>query len=238
MTKGSPLVTTDTFRFFRDLKKNNSKVWMDANRDRYRQYVVEPLHTLLDALAPGMQRLHPAFAISGRRGENFSRINRDIRFAKDKTPYYTHMYLFFSSAERPGRTGGQLYVGISAAGATVGFRIYHEGRESTMASICRPRAVANSRWLADQKKKLSGKFESYWYTAEKGNWTKHSGWPVDAHDWKRARGWIVRQTFGTRIALGPSFRREADRTFHKLFPIYSFCSLQEWKSRGRTSTCE
>ena len=35
------------------------------------------------------------FDTAARRGRNFSRINRDIRFAKDKTPYRTQMYLKF-----------------------------------------------------------------------------------------------------------------------------------------------
>lgn len=203
---------------------------MDANRDRYKQNVVGPLRGLLDGLAPGMQKLHSEFSIGGRTGENFSRINRDIRFSKDKTPYYTHMYLFFSCAEVPSREGGQLYVGISANDVTVGFRIYHAGRESTMACVCRPRAIANSRWLASQKKKLAQKFESYWYATEQGNWTKHSGWPANTNEWKKAKGWIVRRKFTRKMTLTPSFRREVERTFHKLFPIYSFCCLQEWKS--------
>lgn len=203
---------------------------MDANRHRYTQHIVDPLRTLLDALAPGMQKLHPAFAIGGRTGENFSRINRDIRFAKDKTPYYTHMYLFFSCIEKTGRAGGQLYVGISAEGVTVGFRIYHEGRESTMACICSPRALANLDWLARRHKKFARAFESYWYSSEKGNWTKHSGWPGDAKEWTRAKGWIVRRKLSAAAAAKPAFRREIEKTFRDLFPLYCFSSLQEWKS--------
>lgn len=230
MIKNSATFTADTFRFFRDLRKNNYKTWMDANRDRYKQHAVEPLRRLLDALAPSMLKLDPAFSMSGRTGENFSRINRDIRFAKDKTPYYTHLYLFFSCAEKPRRAGGQLYVGISADAVTAGFRIYHEGRESSMACLCRPRAMENSRWLVHQPRRLARKFESYWYSAEKGIWTKHPGWPADAREWKRAKGWIVRRKFSTRAALSPSFRREVEGTFRKLFPIYSFGCLQKWKS--------
>ncbi|MGB7228333.1 MAG: DUF2461 family protein, partial [Candidatus Acidiferrales bacterium] len=79
------ILSAETFRFFRDLRKNNSKAWMDENRPRYKQHVVEPFRRLLDALAPGVRKLHPEFCISGRTGESFSRINRDIRFANDKT---------------------------------------------------------------------------------------------------------------------------------------------------------
>ncbi|HKF52076.1 MAG TPA: DUF2461 domain-containing protein, partial [Candidatus Acidoferrales bacterium] len=223
-------LTADTFRFFRELKKNNSKVWMDANRDRYKQHVIEPLRGLLDTLAPGMQKLHPAFSIGGRTGENFSRINRDIRFAKDKTPYYTHMYLFFSCADKPGRAGGQLYVGISADSVTIGFRIYHGGRASAMACICGPRAIENLDWLARRQKKFARKFEGYWYSSEKGSWTKHSGWPSDAKEWTTAKGWIVRRKLSAATATKPSFCRQIEKTLRELFPLYRFACLQEWKS--------
>ncbi len=44
--------TPEVFRFFRELGRNNKKVWMDANRERYRTVVVEPFRKLLDELAP------------------------------------------------------------------------------------------------------------------------------------------------------------------------------------------
>src|SRR5260370_11961225 len=78
-------------RFFRDLGRHNRKDWMDANRDRYRAEVVEPLRALLAALAPVALKLHPGFDTAGRTGVNFSRINRHIRFAKNQTPYRTQM---------------------------------------------------------------------------------------------------------------------------------------------------
>src|SRR5690348_17544543 len=89
------IITPATIRFFRDLKRNNHKEWMDANRDRYRTEVVAPFRALLTAVTPHVIQLHPGFDISGRTGVNFSRINRDIRFARDKTPYHTQMYLKF-----------------------------------------------------------------------------------------------------------------------------------------------
>src|SRR5580704_14423068 len=76
------IVTPATLRFFRELKRNNRKEWMDANRDRYRAELVEPMRALLADLAPHALELHPGFDTAGRTGVNLSRINRDIRFAK------------------------------------------------------------------------------------------------------------------------------------------------------------
>src|SRR4029077_10026090 len=87
------IITPATLRFFRDLKRNNRKEWMDANRDRYRADVDTPFRALLTAMTPELTHLHPDFDTAGRTGVNFSRINRDIQFARDKTPYHPHIYM-------------------------------------------------------------------------------------------------------------------------------------------------
>jgi len=229
IARQNAIFTKETFLFFRALAKNNCKPWMDENRDRYKRHVVEPLRQLLDALIPVAQKLHSEFILSGRTGDNFSRINRDIRFASDKTPYYTHMYFFLSCRKTRGTSDGQLYVGISADATTVGFRIYREGHDSTMARVCLPRAAENLAWLERQRKKFARKYESYWYASEKGKWTKHSGWPCDAKEWKRAKGWIVRKCFEPSAAMRPSFVREVERSFRELFPLYAFSCLPDWQ---------
>jgi len=52
-----------------------------------RAAIVQPFRRLLEELAPTALELDSRFDTSGRTGPNFSRINRDIRFAKDKTLY-------------------------------------------------------------------------------------------------------------------------------------------------------
>ncbi|HEV2289143.1 MAG TPA: DUF2461 family protein [Candidatus Acidoferrales bacterium] len=234
------IITAETLRFFRELGRNNGKEWMDENRERYRAHVVEPLRRLFEALAPGMRKLHKDFALGGRSGENFSRINRDIRFANDKTPYYTHMYLFFSHRGARGEkkiarggTGGQLYVGISADAATVGFRIYATSGESALRRLGAPRAAENLDWLARQRAKLGPRYDGYWYSVDKGEWTKHAGWPQDAKEWKKAKGWIVRRRLAGKAATRGGFAGEAEKILREIFPLYSFCCLEDWRRNKR-----
>src|SRR4029077_1075683 len=87
MNAAKPIFTRETFRFFRELAANNRKAWMDANRERYQSVIVQPFRRLLEELSPAVLELDSRFDTTGRSGANFSRINRDIRFAKDKTPY-------------------------------------------------------------------------------------------------------------------------------------------------------
>src|SRR5436190_24020994 len=87
--------TRETFQFFKDLGRHNRKEWMEANRDRYQAAIAQPFRRLLEELTPTALELDSRFDTSSRTGGNFSRINRDIRIAKDKTRYKTHMYLKF-----------------------------------------------------------------------------------------------------------------------------------------------
>jgi uncharacterized protein (TIGR02453 family) len=214
-------------QFFRELSRNNLKSWMDANRERYRAEVVEPFRAMLERLAPAARRLNGQWVTSGRVGENFSRINRDIRFARDKSPYRPQMYLFF--AERAA-DGGQLYVGVSGDAVTCGFRIYGSGRASPLVQFARVRGRENPKWVAGQKGRLGRKFESYWYSTEKGEWTKHRGWPTAPENWKKLQGWIVRQKFSAAAASRDGFERKAAKIFAELYPLYEFASSAKWKA--------
>ena len=220
------IITRQTFQFFRDLARNNRTEWMQANRERYKECVVEPLRNLCEQLTPGMLRLDARFDCSGRSGVNFSRINRDTRFAKDKTPYRAQMYVKFSVPLSGDGETGQLYAGFTADAVTAGFRIYSgsKRRESALVQITGPRLQANPRWPAQQKKRLSRRYESYWYSSEKGEWTKRSGWP--AQDWNKLRGWIVRRKLTPAAATRAAFPRELSKIFRDLFPLLRFTSLR------------
>src|SRR6202142_2648605 len=135
MAAAKPVFGKETFQFFRDLGKNNKKEWMDKNRDRYQASIVQPFRRLLEELAPEVLQIDERFDTTGRRGANFSRINRDIRFAKDKTLYKTQMYLKFQQPFPGDRESGQLYAGLSTETVTAGFRIYSgaKRKESALA---------------------------------------------------------------------------------------------------------
>jgi uncharacterized protein (TIGR02453 family) len=226
------IITPRTLRFFRDLSRHNTKEWMDANRERYRSDVVEPLRALLTALAPFALKLDPGFDTSGRTGTNFSRINRDTRFARDKTPYRSQMYLTLPDPAAADEGTTQLYVGISAETVTAGFRTYAMGsaKKSPLRQVVEPRVVAQPQWLVRQKKRLGRRYESYWYSTEKGEWTKHAGWPVEPTEWKKLKGWVVRRKFPPSAATRPTFVADINRLFRDLYPLFSFVSSPRWSS--------
>jgi len=224
-----PIITRQAFQFFKDLSRDNRKEWMDAHRDRYQAELVQPLRRLFEEVAPVVLELDERFDTSGRTGPNFSRINRDIRFARDKTLYKTQMYLKFSVPAPENRETGQLYAGLSVETVTVGFRIYSgaKRKESTLAQIAEPRVNLDPRWMTKQKKRLGRRYESYWYTMQKGEWTKHSGWPADPGDWKKILAWIVRRKMSPAAATRAQFPKEIARVFRDLYPLLRFTSLPD-----------
>jgi len=223
------ILTAGTFGFFRELERNNNKPWMDANRERYTSLVVEPFRQLLERLAPHALKLDSHIVVTGRTGENFSRINRDIRFAKDKSPYRPHYYLFLRNRDAIEHGGPQFYLGVSKDGATAGFRNYAEHEGSALAEYGVPRGQTNRAWLARQKKHLGRKYESYWYSSEKKEWIKHSGFPLEPEEWKKLQAWVVRHGFSKAAAVRANFVDELAKVYRDLFPLYSFTGAASWK---------
>lgn len=79
------------FEFLDELKNNNTREWFQANRDRYVVEVQEPLIGFISDFAAPLRSISRHFAADPRpSGGSMFRIYRDVRFAKDKSPYKTH----------------------------------------------------------------------------------------------------------------------------------------------------
>jgi len=226
MAASKAIFSPEVFKFFADLKRHNKKEWMDKHRERYQEAVQKPFKRLLEELAPAVLELDHNIEAMGRRGKNFSRINRDIRFSKDKTLYHLHMYLKFPAAPPGGMEGGELYCGISAEAVTAGFRIYGgpKRKESALALVAEPKLAANGKLLAQMKARLGKKYESYWYESLKGKWTQKKGWPT-AEEWPRLQGWIVRKKLSKSAATRANFPAELSKIFREVYPVLKFTSL-------------
>lgn len=88
----------DFLQFFKELAANNNKDWFDANRKRYEQSVKDPFKAFIADLISEMRRLDPSINIEAK--DAIFRINRDIRFSKDKSPYKLDRSAIISSAGR------------------------------------------------------------------------------------------------------------------------------------------
>jgi uncharacterized protein (TIGR02453 family) len=101
---GFPVAALD---FYDDLELDNTKSFWTAHKDVYESAVKAPMLALVAALE---QEFGPA---------KVYRPYRDVRFAKDKTPYKTHQGAFVAAGPATG-----WYVQVGAPGVRVGVGFY------------------------------------------------------------------------------------------------------------------
>lgn len=99
--------TNDFNAFFKDLAKNNNKEWFDANRKRYETSVKKPFEAFVAEVIKQVAKHDKNVRIEPK--EAIFRINRDIRFSKDKTPYKLNKSAIVSAAGRQDHSTPGIY---------------------------------------------------------------------------------------------------------------------------------
>lgn len=83
----------ETLLFLDQLGINNSRGWFEAHKNDYIDHLKRPFIELVEALTPAIQEIDPQLDTDPKRC--VARINRDIRFTTDKSPYRTNLWLAF-----------------------------------------------------------------------------------------------------------------------------------------------
>jgi uncharacterized protein (TIGR02453 family) len=94
--------------FFMDLAANNNKEWFDKNRARYIKDVKQPFEDFTAVMIEKLKK--PEELGDTKPSDCIFRINRDIRFSKDKTPYKLQMSAAFSKGGKKDMVSPGLYV--------------------------------------------------------------------------------------------------------------------------------
>jgi uncharacterized protein (TIGR02453 family) len=89
-----------TLKFLRGLKANNNKAWFQAHRADYEEYVLQPLRNLVMDLGEFMLTIDPYFEIAPAVNKTISRIYRDTRFSKDKSPFRSTVWFTFKNQNK------------------------------------------------------------------------------------------------------------------------------------------
>lgn len=83
------MINTETIKFLKELKKNNSKEWFDQNRKTYEQAKTNYL-SFVEGVLGKMKKIDTSL-IDLEPKQCVFRINRDVRFSKNKAPYKVSM---------------------------------------------------------------------------------------------------------------------------------------------------
>jgi uncharacterized protein (TIGR02453 family) len=114
----------ETIRFYKDLSLNNKKEWFDGNRADYDCFVLRPARDLVVDLGERLKEIAPNIIADPRVNKSLFRINRDVRFSKDKTPYKTHLAILFWEGKRKRMECSGFYFHVETEKLLVGAGIY------------------------------------------------------------------------------------------------------------------
>ncbi|MCZ2355336.1 MAG: DUF2461 domain-containing protein [Bacteroidia bacterium] len=86
------MITNELFTFFEQLSQQNHKEWFTENKKQYEEYVKRPLLQIAAQIITEFSTVHQDFR--QRPEDCLFRVNRDIRFSKNKSPYKTHASVY------------------------------------------------------------------------------------------------------------------------------------------------
>ncbi len=206
----------ETIAFIEDLAANNSKVWMDANRKRYERELKQPAREFAAAINERLEGLAPEFVTPPNRALN--RINRDIRFSKDKTPYNTHIWAAFVKNQGPREESPGIYVAIHLDRVVVGGGAYKPQRD---------RIDALRAHLADHHEELAR------ILSELGDYGELRGeaykrvpkpYPADhpAAEWLKLKGMHLMSELSSSLVTSPELVPTIAKEFERLLPFIRF----------------
>lgn len=116
------MLQTSTLKFLKDLKKNNNKPWFDKNRKAYEEAKAD-FAAFIQAVIDQHGKNDPSIK-SLRAKDCMFRINRDIRFSKDKSPYKPNFGASINKDGRKAWNSAGYYFHLEPGGCFTGGGIY------------------------------------------------------------------------------------------------------------------
>lgn len=103
------MIQQTTIKFLKDLKRNNNKQWFDENRSRYESVKSDFLFFINQVITDFSKTDISLGTLLAK--DCLFRINRDVRFSKNKSPYKNNISAYFNKDGKKG-TGAGYYLHI------------------------------------------------------------------------------------------------------------------------------
>jgi len=206
------VIEKSSFKFLKDIRKNNHREWFHANKDAY----TNANNNMKAILAELENELNKFDVIEKKK---LFRIYRDVRFSKDKTPYNSH---FSMSMGREGafRRGGY-YLRITPGDSMVGGGFYNPNpkdikliRDQIAADAKPLRKILASKKFKDNFGELMG---AQVKSAPRGYDKDHP-----EIDLLRYKSMYVFKSYSDKEVTDPKFIKEVIKTWKALQPFFAY----------------
>lgn len=213
----------ETFEFFMAIQFNNNTEFFHGNHDWYVRAVRKPCLELAAALSDVMTGIDDEIEL--RPNRMVSRINRDLRYSRDKSPYKDYMWLKLRRPDDAGqgdhreRANLGFYFDISARESSFGMGFYEESKPHMNG--LRRRLVTEPETFLDLWRPLQGAFDLHL------NAFKRMKRPERLHPeldmWYPVRSfWFYRNIEDFNLLKSPALVDALADGFRQLAPMYHY----------------
>lgn len=213
------MIQSSTLQFLKNLKKNNTKEWFDANRDVY-ELAKTNFREFVEELITGISKFDPAVKNLEAKQCVF-RINRDIRFSPDKTPYKRNLSALITPGGKKSFSAGY-YVHVEPGASFLAGGMWQP--ESVYLNAIRQEIDYN----ADEFKKIitAKAFKTHFgslsdedklKTVPKGYDKTHPQIELLKH-----KSFIVSSELADKTVVSKDFLKDCIKIFNAMYPLNSF----------------
>lgn len=218
------MLSRQTLAFLKALKNNNHREWFQANKDRYESALSE-MTGVVDALISEIAKFDKR--ISGLSGKQcLFRIYRDVRFAKDKSPYKNHLAAWIAPGGKKGGGDSPGYYLHIEPGCSLLAGGVHAPQPPRLARI-RDAIAANPGSLGKVLKTPA--FKKLFPKLEGGALKSlPRGYPKDHPDaaYLKHKDFVVSRKLSDAEILSKDFSKKAGLIFKTLRPLNTI--LEKW----------
>lgn len=215
-TAVGPHLTEAAFDFLEELEHRNEREWFQEHKPTYEREVKERMLVVADAINTGLAGFAPEHVRPPAKA--VMRIYRDVRFARDKTPYKTHLAAFWPRQGLEKTGGAGYFVQIGVHGVMIAAGSYLPAA---------PQLFAIREFLLDHHERMRGVLAA----AERTGLVE----PLEGHrlirspkgfdpehpaaDLLRNRQWALTANLPGNVALGDDFTTLVLDRFRALTPL-------------------
>jgi len=215
------MLQPSTLKFLKDLKKNNNKAWFDSHRKEYENAKLDFSGFIQLIIDRHAKKDHTIATLKAK--DCMFRINRDIRFSKDKSPYKTNLGASINRGGKKSIYGGY-YFHCEPGESFVGGGIW----------MPMPPELKKVRqevdYCFDEFKKIIGskKFKNVYGDLYKGEDSSLSKVPQGfdkespAADYLKLKSFIAMKNFTEKDVLSKTLVNQTLEAFETLHPLLQF----------------
>ena len=213
--------TTKGMSFLTKLSKNNNRDWFHENKLDYEDLIRTPALNFIDDMEDELNHLSPHFlALAKKVGGSLMRVHRDVRFAKDKSPYKTNIGIQFRHEMGRDVHAPGFYLHVEPGECFVGVGIWRP--DSTALGKIRDAIVEKDKdWLSTVNDK---KFKKYFEISGESLKTGPRGYDKEhplIEDLKR-KDFIAISHFDDKSILSKNFKQQVVKRFTDAEPYMKF----------------